>query len=238
LRGYKPIYRKLKGWHLYKDSRHVHLWVHLLLTATHKEVKTSWGGKTITLKPGQLIAGRYQLSKETDIEASFIKRALKRYKSDLQIDLLPSPTSTLITILNWPYYDNADLQLDQRVTYQRPTSDQRVTTKQEVKNVKNVKKDKDKEKKTYKKKERVTVYSDVFEQFWEVYPKKVGKKKAFDSWENLNSDLPPIQAVVQSVKAHKQSTWWANSRYIPHPATWLNGHGWLNEVDDQEEIPF
>ena len=83
-----------------------------------------------------------------------------------------------------------------------------------------------------------TVYSVDFEQFWKRYPRKVNKKKAHDAWIKFNSDLPPIEDILKSVDAHINSTQWTNKRYIPHPTTWLNGHGWLDEVDDKEEIPF
>ena len=136
-RGYIKVFRKLKEWGFYRDSRHVHLWTHLLLSATHKPIKVFWNGEMITLQPGQLITGRKRLATETGLRESFIYRAIKCYESEQQIEQQPSNTSTLITIRNWHLYAGDEQLNEQQMNNKRTTSEQPVNTKQEVKNEKN-----------------------------------------------------------------------------------------------------
>ena len=35
--------------------------------------------------------------------------------------------------------------------------------------------------------------------------------------------------MVNAITAQKKSAQWQEQRYIPHPATWLNGHRWEDE---------
>jgi hypothetical protein len=83
--------------------------------------------------------------------------------------------------------------------------------------------------------ERKKVYDDWFDQFWDAYPRKVGKATARKVFLKLGEDgchavagarrfandpnLPPVQ-------------------FIPHPTTWLNREGWLDEdLPAREKTP-
>lgn len=120
-----------------KDADHLALWVYLLGQASHKPHDTVFGGKRITLQPGQLITGRNKLASVLKIDPSKVKRILKEFKSEHQIDQQSERYGSLISIVNWSQYQQDDQRSDQRVTNERPTSDQRVTTIQECKNDKN-----------------------------------------------------------------------------------------------------
>ena len=54
----------------------------------------------------------------------------------------------------------------------------------ENKNLNQNKKEKDEEKEKVKKLNLKVNYSDLFESFWQAYPKKKGKQKAREAWEN------------------------------------------------------
>ena len=72
--------------------------------------------------------------------------------------------------------------------------------------------------------------NDHFEKFWEVYPRKEGKKKARESWakQKLDSLADTIIAdVIDRAARHAQ---WQNKQYIPHPATYLNNQRWTDEI--------
>lgn len=133
-RGWVKIHRKI--WDnpiVTKDPDYLSVWIYLLTNATHKNHDVLWRGKRITLKPGQLITGRKRISLETKVCDSKVKRIIKDLKSDQQIDQQATSQGSLITIVNWDKYQVIDQQNDQRVTSERPTSDQRVTTIQECK---------------------------------------------------------------------------------------------------------
>jgi hypothetical protein len=79
--------------------------------------------------------------------------------------------------------------------------------------------------KTAKKKKQKPkpAYSEAFEFFWSEYPLKVGKGKAWESWENL--DIDDQRAAYRSIKAQVQAQQFRNVDGVdnpPHPSTWLN----------------
>lgn len=74
------------------------------------------------------------------------------------------------------------------------------------------------------------VLPDAFDEFWERYPRKVGKKAARRAWERLDHDSR--QAAISTIDEHTK-VWWNEGRSsatIPHAATWLNGERWEDEI--------
>ncbi|MFA5089387.1 MAG: hypothetical protein WC552_10185 [Candidatus Omnitrophota bacterium] len=86
-------------------------------------------------------------------------------------------------------------------------------------------------------------YSEKFIEFWEMYPKKVGKKTAWRAWkkigglENIHSEL--VARIFESVYKHKKTEQWRknNGQFIPHPATFLNQARWEDEISEKKERP-
>lgn len=70
-----------------------------------------------------------------------------------------------------------------------------------------------------------------FSEFWSSYPKKVGKQHALKAWSKIRPTAELHEKIMQAVEAQKRSEQWRrdNGRYIPNPATWLNGGYWDNE---------
>ncbi len=71
-----------------------------------------------------------------------------------------------------------------------------------------------------------------FEDFWLIYPRKQGKQDARKAWEKLAPNGELLFRIQASVLAQKQSGQWTREggRYIPLPATWLNGRRWEDEA--------
>lgn len=71
-----------------------------------------------------------------------------------------------------------------------------------------------------------------FEQFWVAYPKKQSKGDAERAWDKLNPDERLAEQILQAVQRAKTSDQWTKEggQFIPYPATWLRGKGWLDEV--------
>jgi len=69
-----------------------------------------------------------------------------------------------------------------------------------------------------------------FEQFWNLYPRKVGKKAAKRSWDAAK-DKPSLSVMLAAVSISSSSSDWIkdHGKYIPHPATWLNHGRWDDE---------
>ncbi|QCL83891.1 hypothetical protein CFBP5875_04565 [Agrobacterium pusense] len=74
-----------------------------------------------------------------------------------------------------------------------------------------------------------------FDEFWEAYPRKVGKPNAFKAWKRLKPDL---DAVLAALKRQKASEQWSkdDGQFIPHPTTWLNRAGWDDAVAGEKPV--
>lgn len=70
---------------------------------------------------------------------------------------------------------------------------------------------------------------NTFEDFWDLYPRKVSKKDARRAWERaVTIELPAV--IIMGLK---RQTAYLQSRPVefrPHAATWLNGERWEDEV--------
>lgn len=75
-----------------------------------------------------------------------------------------------------------------------------------------------------------------FEAFWNAYPRKVGKQKAFEAFKKVTV---PLETLLGAVEAQKKSAQWTKNdgQFIPHPATWLNGKRWEDQLPADKSIP-
>lgn len=72
-----------------------------------------------------------------------------------------------------------------------------------------------------------------FDRFWEAYPRKVGKVKALAAFQKVTV---PVDLLLSAIEAQKKSHQWKkdNGQFIPHPATWLNGKRWEDQVTTEQ----
>lgn len=73
-----------------------------------------------------------------------------------------------------------------------------------------------------------------FLQFWSAYPKKKAKDQASKAFAKADA---PLETLMLAVMRHRDSADWRKDggKYIPYPATWLNGRRW--EDDEQINLP-
>jgi len=71
--------------------------------------------------------------------------------------------------------------------------------------------------------------SESFEIFWKAYPKKVSKGGAEKAWSKIKPDEKLVADIIAAIA--KQKPTWTDPKFIPHPATWLNGKRWLDGVE-------
>jgi hypothetical protein len=78
-----------------------------------------------------------------------------------------------------------------------------------------------------------------FDEFWKAYPRKTAKVAARRKWDQVVKTTDP--EVIVSAAAAFAELWeaklaaGAEPRFIPHPATWLNGGRWDDEMQDDAE---
>lgn len=84
----------------------------------------------------------------------------------------------------------------------------------------------------------------LFDRFWKAYPRKENKARARKAWAKLAPDMALCRRMSAALEAQKCSEQWQreNGRYIPHPASWLNGRRWEDEAPapapTRQEIPL
>src|SRR5574343_1375842 len=69
----------------------------------------------------------------------------------------------------------------------------------------------------------------TFDDFWTLYPKRVARKDAVKAWTRMTL-ADRVDALVALVDWRR--VWLARGEmeYVPHPATWLNGERWTDEL--------
>jgi hypothetical protein len=74
-------------------------------------------------------------------------------------------------------------------------------------------------------------YIDGFDKFWSLYPKKKAKEAARKAWAKLKLTNALATMILADVEAKKRTQDWKkeNGKYIPYPATYLNGKRWEDE---------
>lgn len=92
-----------------------------------------------------------------------------------------------------------------------------------------------------RKKERLKKYtkettSVSFDSFWNIFPKKVGKKMALKAWNKINPDDKLWTLIQTAIETQKKMEQWTKDkgRFIPHASTWLNQERWEDEVPENK----
>jgi len=83
---------------------------------------------------------------------------------------------------------------------------------------------------------RTKVLDDGFDEFWNFYPKKVGKEAARKAWNKLKLN---VDDVIIALVWQKESDQWRRNdgQFIPNPATYLN-QGRYSDPQPIEQSPF
>lgn len=151
----------------------------------------------------------------------------------------------VLKVSNWEKYQSidrlAELKEYNRLAKQRERQKKRLTanvndmsmTCQQCQDTDiDIDKDKDIELEKEKEKEKEPE-QDLFDRFWAVYPRKVGKRDAVKAWNKLKPDETLTLQIIEGVERWKLSTQWTKDggQYIPYPATFLNGERWKDECD-------
>ncbi|RFP23178.1 hypothetical protein D0T25_06710 [Duganella sp. BJB488] len=72
-----------------------------------------------------------------------------------------------------------------------------------------------------------------FERFYAAYPRKKSRIAAEKAFAKLNPDEQLLTAIIAGIERAMTSGQWSDPQFIPHPATWLNAGGWLDEIQTE-----
>lgn len=78
---------------------------------------------------------------------------------------------------------------------------------------------------------KTIIYNKEFESFWDLYPRKVSKKKTWSVFKKIN-DSEYEKIIIGVENLNKQNI---DITYIPYPVTWLNQERWKDvPVEDKK----
>lgn len=144
--GWIKLHRKLTEWEWYSDINVKTLFIHLLLTANHKDQK--WKG--IEIKRGQKLTSIEHLSKEIGLTYQQTRTAINKLKSTGEITSKTTNKYSLISVEKYNDYQICTEKNNEQITNNLTTNQQsnnkqtnnQITTNKNDKNIKNEKKEK------------------------------------------------------------------------------------------------
>jgi predicted transcriptional regulator len=140
MNGWLKVHRKFKEWEWYTDSKAVHLFIHLLLSANHEPKK--WRG--VMIESGQFITSIESLKAQTGISQQSIRTILKKLCQTGEVTCKATNRFTMVTVCNWASYQTIEASINmpsnKQLTNNQQASNKQLTTNKKDKNYKNEKK--------------------------------------------------------------------------------------------------
>lgn len=135
--GWIKLHRGFTKFEWYQDANTMRVFLHLLITANHKEAK--WQGNVIGR--GQLITSREHLSRDLGLTVQVVRTSLLKLEKSENVTIKTTNRFTSISICNYDTYQSADVAINppvnQQITNKQPTDNQQITTNKNDKNKKN-----------------------------------------------------------------------------------------------------
>lgn len=76
----------------------------------------------------------------------------------------------------------------------------------------------------------------AFDEFWKTYPRRIGKDAARRRWAKVITKTDPARVIAGAkVYAELCERKRTETKYIAHPATWLNAGRWQDEHNDDDD---
>lgn len=219
--GWIKLHRCLIKKAIWKNHNLFRVFSWCLLKANWQEEYEEMVGMTkVVLNPGQFVFGRFKAAKELGLKPSTLVDCLKWLKTNTTIDIKSNNKFSVITVINWELYQSDE---DEPDTKSDTKSDNTPTTsRQQADTNKNTKKSKK------SKKEITKDEYDYFSDFWQEYPRKVAKPDAVKAFAKLKMNDELMELLMAGLfRAIESESWLKDGgKFIPYPATWLNGRRW------------
>jgi len=206
--GWIKLFRSIRFHWIWKDEKKLKCWMDILLEVNHKDNKVNIGGSIFDCERGQSIMSLKNWADRWNISKDKARNFLKLLEKDDMILLENLTKTTRITVCNYDTYQ-PEPNANQTQTKRKPNAN---SPKQELK------------------KERK---KELFDEFWDLYDKKVGDKtKIFNKWILLSNE--EINLIINYIPKYKLSQ--PNKKYRKDPSTFLNNKSWLDEIISDEVV--
>ncbi|WP_193065347.1 DNA replication protein DnaD [Oceanobacillus oncorhynchi] len=143
MNGWIKLHRKLLGSPIFQNEKLLKVFMYCLLKASHSDHQQVVGRQIVPLKPGQFVFGRKKAAIELDLKESTVRDYMNTLKSDNVITITPTNKFSVITVVNWEFYQDEKEDNRQQKDNKATTERQQTNTNKNVKNDKNEKNNKD-----------------------------------------------------------------------------------------------
>lgn len=219
MEGYIKIHRQITKWEWYDDANTFRLFIHLLIKANHAD--GNWRGNTI--KRGQIFTSIGILSHELSISEKAIRIAIDKLIKTKEIVCKGASNGTMITICNYDTYQSNE----------ETTGRAKGRTKGERKGKRGANEGRqtiiiNNNKEGFEEEIKNTIFS--FDEFWDLYGKKVGKTKAQALFEKTTeAERKLIKEFIPKYKISKPEV-----KYRKDPERFLKYKVWEDEIISDE----
>lgn len=196
-------------------------WLWMLSSAAWADKRVRVGKTMIDLQRGQLAFATRFLAVKWQWSHSKVVRFLNRLKTDTMLTAQPTHDATLITICNYSEYQFGRNATETQIETQSGTQPERNRNKEEE-----LKKDNNKEERKKETREAALVSDFEFEDFWKLWPNKVGKPAALKAFVSARKRAG-LDAIVEGVFAYIRDK--PPDRPWLNPATFLNQNRWEDQ---------
>ena len=210
--GWIKLHRKIKDNPVLKRSKtysNFEAFIWLLLKANYDNAKVVIGSNIYRLKQGELITSQKKLCRKFGWGNSRLRTFLKLLEKDGMIKYKSNTQLTQVRLLNWCSYQDAKLQTNSSQT------DTKYQTKTENKKERKI-----------KNKEEIRLFND----WWCLYDKKVGKTKSENYWVK-NIKKQDIEAITEHTKKYIKTR---SKQYRKNPHSYLLNKTWEDEIVGDE----
>jgi hypothetical protein len=194
----------------------------ILITVNHFDTKVLIKGSLIECKRGQSVRSLESWAREWNVTKKTVKDFFELLQKDSMLVYESIKISTRITVCNYEDYQGGvntkETDSKRKVNAEETDSTHKQECKEEIKNDKNLLE------------EAQFVSILPFEDFWNLYDKKVGEKtKISKKYKEIS------EADRQRIKAHvplyKEAQ--PDKRYRKDPQTYINNKSWNDEIISQ-----
>ena len=75
--------------------------------------------------------------------------------------------------------------------------------------------------------------NDLFDEFWSIWPKRVAKDAARKAWRKVKDKQSTLELINENLRLRQAAGQWTVAKYIPNPASYINGRQWEDVVYEE-----
>ncbi|ROS85195.1 hypothetical protein EEK90_03365 [Muribaculaceae bacterium Isolate-036 (Harlan)] len=236
--GWIRLYRKMTEWRWYGLPNMMAVFIHLLLTANHKD-GYSFG---VEIKRGQVMTSEDGIMRSIKIKRGALRVCLKKLEETGEIIRSTTNKYSIITICNYDSYQSATESNNQQIAIEQPADEHQPDIKptseehQPATNKNNKNKKNDKNEENERKEESITLQKakEDFEIFRKAYPgKKRGLDTEFANFKKKHRDWQKVlPLLLPAAQGYAEQTRGKPKEYIKHLQTWINNRCWEIEYSN------